>query len=236
MIPLREEIRQSIKDLGLTPMQISLYFYQKHKWIDFRNKHLHTQKTPSSLINENLPILPLKHQFDILTKDIEVIANNLIHCIAIANIYRPYISNYKQAPITLNTADTVYWLHIDLGFRLCSSGWDRVALLLNMVLNLRLNPHCNLAKVIKKLTQDPNYANSHDFKKLQTFYEKDFKDLEDGIGKGRRHEVTHLISRFTRVFFESLEGFLSYTKSTGISAQNEFDILIKHYHLYSSLV
>lgn len=56
-----------------------------------------------------------------------------------------------------------------------------------------------------RLEEHGQVAEHEGFKSLKRFRDKDFIELENGPGKGKRHEATHLISPSTRFYFELLE-------------------------------
>ncbi|MGE5443009.1 MAG: hypothetical protein ACM3SR_00195 [Ignavibacteriales bacterium] len=86
-----------------------------------------------------------------------------------------------------------------------------------------------LPKVDKKIVQDAN------FKKLKTFRDSRFLDLEAGSGKGARHETTHLLSPSTKFFFEFLEkGNKSVSVPPELRPKERRNMLIEHHEFYLS--
>ena len=83
-------------------------------------------------------------------------------------------------------ADGFFWYHIDYGFRLAPSGWDRLALLLDLAFNTGVGFSCNLKRVLIAITKkDPQIVQDTNFVELTSFRDDQFRDrvlLSDSRG------------------------------------------------------
>jgi hypothetical protein len=129
-------------------------------------------------------------RFDILAFDIPQIARQLAYGIAQASIYVPHVQ--YSVPIVRNKGHSLFWYHVDFATRVASSGWDRLALLLDLAFRTDLNHTCNLTKVLTRIVQvDSAIADQDAFKRLTRFRDGPFQELEARRGEGARHETNN---------------------------------------------
>lgn len=126
-------------------------------------------------------------------------------------------------------------MQVDAGFRFVSSGWDRLALLLDLAFELNLQSNCNLKTVLQNIPQqsDQRYC-SRSFKNLKKFRDGRMKELEGTSGTGVRHEATHIMAPSTRLVFEYLETVVSDANKMPRELQGSarLDLLAEHHGLY----
>jgi len=177
-----------------------------------------------------------KYRLDVLTQDIPKVANQLAYAIAFATLYLDYIAEAGKAYFP-NAGNHFFWYHIDFGLRLASSGWDRIALLLDLAYELNTGTKCGLATVLKEIPKkDANIVKQNDFKELKKFRDNWFLDLEANAGEGARHEATHLLSPSSRFLFEFLDGYGKTLDEVPLklSPKTQRDLLIEHHGFYVS--
>jgi hypothetical protein len=107
------------------------------------------------------------------------------------------------APYSPTIADTFLWYHVDFGMRLVSSGWDRVALLLDLAFDLHTERDCSLPRVLQEIPRvSPKAVHEDSFKDLKRFRDSAFTEIEGRASLGSRHEITHIMTLSTRLLFE----------------------------------
>jgi hypothetical protein len=204
-IPLVEAIEKSRKQLGLpfahNDDMIALGQGSGMKAVRARLMQEEIQAGgPSLLTQATFWDLTQKYQYDALMWEIPRIANALVISASYANIYVQQVVQPQTAYYQMSYADELFFYHIDTGIRLVSSGWDRLALLLDLAFQINLAANCNFHKVIDKLlAQIPT---SPTLAALESYRQGDFQDLErrppkgqgSGKGKGLRDEATHLLN------------------------------------------
>ena len=145
-----------------------------------------------------------KYQLDYLRDDIIQISNQFAISIAQALYFLPNTSEIKYSYF-YNKSDSFYWYNIDNGYKIASSGWDRISFLLNLAFNLGIEKY-NLSNVLAAIANKIDGASKNDnFKSLKKFRDGEFKELEHKLSEGIRHEVIHIITRPTRFWCELLE-------------------------------
>ena len=176
-----------------------------------------------------------KYQLDFLGRGIPQNCNQYCISLASAMYYFPLTSDTTEGYF-YTKADLFFWNHIDHGFRLASSGWDRIALLLNLGFNLQIKKY-NLASVLNALPKFVSeITTDYNFKKIKQFRDGKFRDLEMNLAGGARHETTHILSRDTRFFLEFLEQFEPGSHKAEIRRKEELNILREHYgHLLEGI-
>jgi len=181
-----------------------------------------------------------KYRLDALGIDIPQIANQLAMAIGSANYYLPFTSNINPT-YRYGRPDLLFWYHIDFGYRLASSGWDRIAILLDLGFGLNTSTNCDFPTVLRLiLKNNSHYIKDQNFIHLKEFRDGRFHELEGKRGEGARNETTHLISRSTRYFFEFLENHSLVNRTIGeidkISIEkkreDEVKILIEHHEFF----
>lgn len=176
-----------------------------------------------------------KYQLDFLGIEIPQICNQYCISLASAMYYFPITSDTTEGYF-YTKSDLFFWNQIDHGFRLASSGWDRIALLLNLGFNLQIKKY-NLSTVLNALPKHVNGITTDDnFKRLKRFRDGKFGDLEMNLSGGARHETTHILSRGTRFFLEFLEQFEPGSDKSEIRRKEDLNILKEHYgHLFEGI-
>lgn len=238
-IPLEKEVLQILSDQKIFLLNV------EHPIVDELHKccsklrsyllDLEANQPRSSLSHSSFWQITPKYRLDVLRMGIPKIANQLAYAISFSTLYLSQIAESKTTYFP-TMVDSFFWYHIDFGTRLASSGWDRIALLLDLAYQLNTLTECSfpfvlreLPKVDKKIVQDAN------FKKLKTFRDSRFLDLEAGSGKGARHETTHLLSPSTKFFFEFLEnGNKSVSVPPELRPKERRNMLIEHHEFYLS--
>lgn len=198
--------------------------------VQLENKYYSDKPRPRLSVNQPFKVT-LKYQLDYLGMDIPQIANQ--YCIAIASAYYflPNTSDTKRGYV-YSHPDLLFWYNVDFGFRLASSGWDRISYLLNLSFNLQIKKY-NLPNVLKLLPKKVDNIEIDDsFKSLKKFRDEKLHDLEYKYGGGARHETTHVISRSTRYFCEVLEKFRIGSDEMETRREEELHLLKDHHKLY----
>ncbi|MDA2920657.1 hypothetical protein MYX76_14385 [Desulfobacterota bacterium AH_259_B03_O07] len=236
-IPLRKEIFNILKDKNIDFLAGNHPVWNKliNNTAKFRDHLLTIEPSSRPSLSKN-PFWEItsKYRFDILRKDIKEIANALAVSIGLSTLYYPQVT--KRTDIHAPTmADRFFWYHVDYGIRLISSGWDRIALMLDSAFDLNTKTKCSLPLVLSKISNHDNLmVNQVDFKCLRRFCDTDFKDLQAGPGKGFRHETTHLFLTYTRIYFEFLESHS--TKQVEVPPdlrpKERLDFLTNHHKFY----
>lgn len=122
---------------------------------------------------------------------------------------------------------------MDFGFRLASSGWDRLSLLLDLTFALNTKDRCSLRVILKELPiRDKNIVKNGHFISLKTFRDNKFLELEAGQGEGTRHEATHLLSPRTRFFAEFIDTTLQGRPIAEERRKEQLDKLGEHHWHY----
>jgi hypothetical protein len=236
-IPLENEIRDILQNKGISFINgyHSVFKELYDKTSNFRNllqsKESSRNRLPFAQ-NSFWDISP-KYRFDILRIDIVRIPNGFAAAIGLAYIYLLHLAD--TTPHYIPTfADFLFWNNIDYGIRLASSGWDRIALMIDSAFDLNLGNECNIVKVLSGIPKiDPNVVHQTNFKRLKQFRDQDFLELEAGLGRGARHETTHLVSPQTRYLFEFLDshGVSPSPILPELSPEEKVKFLVKHYKL-----
>ena len=236
-IPLREEVCRILEKIEIPFPDPSLSSDIYSCCAEFRQHllKLETSQTRPPLSGGSYWDITPKYRFDVLARDIPVIADQLAFAIGFSSLYLPQVAPSKRQYFP-TFADSFFWYHIDFGFRLASSGWDRIALLLDIAFNLNLGNKCNIKDVLKKLPKDSKMvADDKSFKNLKCFRDTKLNDLEAKRGKGARHEATHLLSPSTRFLFEFLETSVAPETGEvplGLEPKGRRDMLIAHHKSY----
>jgi len=238
-VGFEKRIFEIIKEKDLELLHSSHPFIQKFHFstsklrdllVELENKRYSDKPRPR--LSENHPFnVTLKYQLDYLGTDIPQIANQ--YCIAIASAYYflPNTSDTKTGYF-YSRPDLLFWYNVDFGFRLASSGWDRISYLLNIAFNLKIKKY-NLLNVLKSLPKNvDNLEKDESFKSLKKFRDEKLQDLEYKYGGGARHETTHVISRSTRYFYEVLEKFKIGSDEMEKRRVEELQILEDHHKFY----
>lgn len=202
----------------------------------FRNYLLGLENTQSKkplMCNTFWDLTP-KYKLDVLSIDIQRIANQIAYAIGFSTLYLKQIRKNKHSYFP-TFADAFFWYHIDFGVRLISSGWDRLAFLLDLAHGLNTGTRCSISVVLKEMQKiDAHLVRERNFKILKNIHDTELPLLESGRGKGARHETTHILSPSTRFLFEFIDS--NQLKSKDINskciAADHTEILNKHYHLY----
>jgi hypothetical protein len=200
---------------------------------------LEKAKYPNGKLPEISTINPLslspKYQLDFLGIEIPQICNQYCVSLASAIYYLPITSDTTEGYF-YTKSDLFFWNHIDHGFRLASSGWDRIAFLLNLGFNMQIRKY-NLPSVLNALPKIVDGITAdYNFKKLKRFRDGQFRDLEMDLSGGARHETTHILSRGTRFFLEFLEHFEPGSNKSEIRREDELNIIKEHYeHLFEGI-
>ena len=160
-------------------------------------------------------------------------ANQLVLAISHSAIYFPLCT----VPISFyapTIADSLFWYHMDFAVRLASSGWDRVALLLDIAFELDTRRECSLSRVLQDIPRTcPDVVRVDSFKRLKKFRDGAFADIEGPASLGSRHEITHIMSPSIRLFCEFLE---TWTGQAGKvlpaeRAEERLKLVIRHHGL-----
>lgn len=238
-VGFEKKIFEIIKEKDLELLHSSHPFIQKFHsstsklrdlLVEIEN-NLYSDK-PRPRLSENHPFnVTLKYQLDYLGMDMPQIANQ--YCIAVASAYYflPNTSDTKTGYF-YSRPDLFFWYNIDFGYRLASSGWDRISYLLNIAFNLRIEKY-NLSNVLKSLPKKvESVVNDGSFMSLKKFRDEKLHDLEYKYGGGARHETTHVISRSTRFFCEVLEKFKIGSDEMEKRRVEELKVLEDHHKFY----
>ena len=179
-----------------------------------------------------------KYQLDYLRDDIIQISNQFATSIAQAFYFLPNTSKIKYSYF-YNKQDSFYWYNIDNGFKIASSGWDRISFLLNLSFNLGIKKY-NLSNVLAAIASKiGGVIENYSFKSLKKFRDGKFMELEHKLSEGIRHEVIHIITRHTRFWCELMEQ-IDFDEQQMVKNRleleekraNEVNLLEEHYKLY----
>ncbi|MCL5736916.1 MAG: hypothetical protein M1274_15325 [Actinobacteria bacterium] len=237
-VALEDELREVLSSLG-----VALVTPDSPLWGDLRQgcaslrRHLlelETKQVSLPLSGGSYWDISPKYRLDVLTEDIQHIANQLGFSIGFSSLYLPRIHPGK-IPYCPSFADEFFWYHINFGFRLASSGWDRIALLLDLAFGLNLREKCGLRSVLKELPKCQGMDDKgKSYIALKRFRDQRFTDLEAKQGRGARHETTHLLSPSTRYLFEFLETVVGGARRMPpeLEGKARRDALIVHHGFY----
>jgi hypothetical protein len=239
-IPLRKEVLKILSDLKISLIDSNHQFVgEYYKCCSRLRTHLLNKESGQALFplsgGSFWDITP-KFRVDVLGIDIHTIANQLAYSIGFSSLYLNQVAKI-QTQYSPTMADYFFWYHIDFGIRLASSGWDRIALLLDLAFELNSGKDCNLSLVLRNIPKvNPQIIQDVNFKKLKAFRDSRFLDLEAGAGKGARHETTHLISPSTRLLFEFLDTHAGMPGKIPpeLRPKERLDMLIEHHGFYLS--
>lgn len=171
-----------------------------------------------------------KYKFDILVRELEKIARQIITSVAFTTRYSPKLADTRLGTYDGTIVDHMFWYHVDFGVRLLSSGWDRIALLLDLAYELGLHDRCNLSRVLKELPKAAiDIERDEAFKFIKQYRDNEFTELENGPGRGVRHEATHILTPSSRHFFSFLE---THIHGTSISEPYKWVTLLEKQYLY----
>ena len=210
-IPLENELLKSFRELEIPGNHLDLtnMIYTNPGCADVRKKLLDEEKSnPGGILSgSTFWDVSTKYRWDVLAFDISAIANRLALSLALANIYLPSTAKIEDVPYIRTRADELFWYAVDTGFRLTSSGWDRIGLLLDVAFALHLGNQCSFKNAIRKITNVcGDDCNNPYLKALLEFRDTGFVELEGHQrGEGIRHETTHLMLLSTRFTMECLE-------------------------------
>jgi hypothetical protein len=239
-VPLEDEVCQILAALGIHLLgpghPIVDEFHRA--CVAFRSHlvNLETSQDRPPLSRSSFWEITPKYRFDVLSQDIPNIANQLAFAIGFSSLYLGQVAE-STTTYFKTFADAFFWYHIDFGIRLASSGWDRIALLLDLAFDLNTGTRCSLPLVLKEIPNiDAQIIQDKNFKKLKAFRDGGFLDLEARAGEGARHEATHLLSPSTRFLCEFLDAIVKKPgKAPPESRPKERrDMLVEHHGLYVS--
>lgn len=238
-IPLEKEILQILSNLGIPVLNVNHPIHDElFRCSSKLRSHLlkiATTQARHALSQSSFWDITPKYRLDVLRFDIVKIANQLAYAIGFSTLYLSQVAKSKTTYFP-TMADSFFWYHIDFGIRLASSGWDRIALLLDLAYQLNLDTKCNFPRVVREIPKvDRNIVHNTDFKKLRDFRNNRFLDLEAGAGRGARHETTHLLSASTKFFSEFLENRGKAVRiPPDLRPKERRDMLIEHHEFYLS--
>jgi len=249
IIPLVKEVGRELTALGVPAKDVRV---QKHYeqyggllekvsdcCIRFRQRLVQDEATRTRvpLLGSSFWDVTPKYRCDALQFDLVYLADQLAWAIGFASVYLNHAPKSEQHH-GWDAAEHLCMYHLDFAIRLASSGWDRIALLLDLAFDLGTGERCDLSRVLIEIPKKwPRLVNNEHFKWLKKFRDKDFLELEAGKGRGRRHEVTHLLAFRTRFLCESLDchtppGHVVPPKRSRLEQTR--DSLLQHYHHYVS--
>ncbi len=232
-VPLERDVRHILSDLGISLLD---YMRVYTTCAGFRSHllKLEDSQLPLPLTGSTFWDITPKYRFDALAIDIPRVANELAFAIGFSSIYLPQVAEGKRRYFP-TCADAFFWYHIDFGIRLASSGWDRIALLLDLAFDLKTGTRCNFPLVLREIAKlDKQIVHEESFKELKAFRDGRFLDLEVRAGKGARHEATHLLSPGTRFLFEFHEAVPQKLEEVPSELRPEArrDMLVEHHRFY----
>lgn len=239
---MEEEILQILLDLKISLIDLNHpflgEFYKRCSKFrsDLLNKETAQARPPLS--GSSFWDITPKYRVDVLGIDISKMANQLAFAIGFASLYLSQVAK-SETTYFPTTADSFFWYHIDFGIRLASSGWDRIALLLDLAFGLNTGTNCNLRLVLKNIPKvDTQIIQDASFKKLKAFRDGRFLYLEAKAGTGARYEATHLLSPGTRLLFEFLDTHAGKPPKvpTELRPKERRDMLIEHHGFYLSRI
>lgn len=154
-----------------------------------------------------------KYRFDIVIEDFNRILLHINFSIHNMEKILPDIADIKfWEPYLQGGHDMAYWYYVDQCIKSISSGWDRLAILLDIAFKTELWKNVNLHKILdeklkdKILEKHPNLYENKDFIQLQKIQRNELQFLESTRWIWLRHEATHSMTLGTRFWFEFLEG------------------------------
>jgi hypothetical protein len=233
-VPLGLQLRASLEELELpidyTDLETAIL------QSPVRNRLMAEEsKNPIKLItNGSFWNISAKYRFDLLASEISTVASGLVFAIAHCHIYMRFSPRPEAKYLETTLGSRLFWYHLDAGFRLASSGWDRIALLLATAFDLEINERIKLRTVLQNL---PNKYRSlvHDpnFRALKAFRDNQFLELDGSPPElGIRHETTHRLSLSGRFLSEYLEQYGKESKEQLRIPIDLYDTLLAHYHYY----
>lgn len=234
-VPLEKEVHQILAGRGIPLLD---YTVVHTTCAGYRSHLLKLEASQPQLPlsgNTFWDITP-KYRFDVLAEDIPRVANELAFAIGLSSVYLGQVAEGRR-PYFRTSADSFFWYHIDFGVRLASSGWDRIALLLDLAFDLKTGTKCNFPLVLREMPKvDEHIIEDGNFKKLKAFRDGRFLDLEAGAGEGARHEATHLLSPSTRFLFEYSDAVAKKLRKVPPELRPEarWDMLVEHHRFYVS--
>lgn len=175
-----------------------------------------------------------KYRFDALSADIPLVGRFLAHAIGAASYARDHC-DLSPRGTRGNLPFAEFLFSIDYGIRLVASGWDRLALLIDLGFSLNTNYRCSLPLVLQKLPAARKGIESNPtFIQLKQFRDTDYADLGAKRGEGARNEATHLITPACRIFFEMLENTTGPMPVDKLEEKmgHYLQLLVKHHGLY----
>ncbi len=230
---LENEWRQSIADLGtdVEPVDIEIKIQMHEACKRFRAAVLSRNDPPVRITGNSFWDLPERNRFDILAHDIGQVVSRLKLCIGLSYLYLPLLAPTKPPPYAPGFPDRMFWHEVDSGIRLISSGWDRIALLLDLVLSLGKRQYCNISKVLHELGGQA-CSRSDPYLAIREYISGDFDRIEGGRGAGARHESTHLLTMSTRMFMETIEGYVDVAPHVPHAPSETHQNLVLHFNHY----
>ena len=247
MIPLAEEVGCELAHIGipaeglLIPQHWDVLYDRVSKCCTrFRPRLVQEEAAtgPRPILGVSFWDITGKYRCDALEEDVVYLADHFAWAIGLASVYLKLAPD-RETFYRQDAAKNLCMYHLEFAMRLASSGWDRIALLLDLALDLKTEKECNLPLVLREIPKKyPPLVNDEHFKWLKQFRDQDFPELEAGKGGGLRHEVTHLLTLRTRRFCESLEcydvqaGEIVPTPKSRLEEVR--DRLLQHYRYYTS--
>jgi hypothetical protein len=238
-VPLKGELLQALSGLGISLEADTSLDSDIHQCCRALRDHLLTLPSPEARVPLSgasfWDVTPV-HRFDLIRRELIVIPDQLAYSIGFSSLYLPQLAPITR-PYYARFAENLFWYHVDFGFRLASSGWDRIALLLDLAFDLGLETRCSLKTVLKEL---PGFSRAieqnENFKALKQFRDTKLRELEGKSGRGVRHEATHMLSPSTRLAFEFFESCLPQAEllPAEVHPKGRRDMLIEHHALLAS--
>lgn len=234
--PIGNELINTFDELGLPNdhIDIAIGIHTSSGGTRLRNHLLweEANSSPRRITDASFWDTSRKYQFDIVALDIATIADSMAFSLALSHIYMPFVGNPVAKPLLIIDGGKLFWYHLDAGFRLASSGWDRIAILIDLAFDLQLEEQTKLIKVLKELPKKQNgiVHNPH-FKWMKKFRENAFSTLE-GYPLGVRHETTHRVSISTRFMNEYLEQIGDFKAVQRHTAHDWHGTLMEQYNYY----
>lgn len=234
--PFADEVFQILETLGLPIIHNTHELLEKfYNSTATLREHLLKQEhgNPRPRLSEvSFMEITSKYRLDALGTEVPQIANQLAMAIGSAKYYLPYTSNINPTYM-YGRPDLLFWYHIDFGYRLASSGWDRIAFLLDLGFDLNTSTNCDYPTVLRLIPKNnTHYIKNQNFIHLKEFRDGRFHELEGKRGEGARNETTHLISRSTRYFLELIENFREGKSAMIAKRENEIQILFEHHEFF----
>jgi hypothetical protein len=150
--------------------------------VNLRTRELvrESNKTLSNNITEGFWNLTKKARFDIVTEDFERIVWHIDFSIENMNKILPFVSKIKSGQqYSPSKNDDIFWYYMDQAIKSISSGWDRLAILLDMAFEIDLCRDVNLHKVLSEIVKEyPDISSKIDFVRLQNIQRNELQVLE----------------------------------------------------------